>query len=98
MSGEVAGYVNKSELRDIQRHLSDTENLKVRGSNNIPVPKTIKDKLRYTRDSKSMYFALGSIKTVKEAHAASPPPLPKPFGSKRKILAANCTKNYQRCC
>jgi hypothetical protein len=46
MSGEVAGYVNKTELHDIQRYLSDTENIKVRGSNNIPVPKTIKDKLQ----------------------------------------------------
>jgi hypothetical protein len=52
MSGEVAGYVNKSELRDIQRYLSDTENLKVRCSNIIPIPKTTleKDKLIYTRD------------------------------------------------
>jgi hypothetical protein len=43
MSGEVAGYVNKTELHDIQRYLSDNENLKVSGSNNISVPKTKKD-------------------------------------------------------
>jgi hypothetical protein len=30
MYGEVAGYVNKTELHDIQRYLSDNENLKVR--------------------------------------------------------------------
>jgi hypothetical protein len=75
MSGEVAGYVNKTELHDIQRYLSDTENIKVRGSNNISVPKTKNDKLWYTLGSKSVSFSLGSIKTVKEAHAASSPSL-----------------------
>jgi hypothetical protein len=86
MSGEVAGYVNKTELHDIQRYLSDTENIKVRGSNIIPIPKTTleKDKLRYPLDSKFVTSALASIETVKEAHAAPPPP-PRPFGSKRKF-------------
>jgi hypothetical protein len=87
MSGEVAGYVNKTELRDIQRYLSDTENLQVRGSNNIPAPKTKTDKLRYTLGSKS--FSQGSIKTVKEAHAA--PPSLIPSARIERILAAKCT-------
>ncbi len=96
MSGEVAGYVNKTELHDIQRYLSDTENLQVRGSNNIPIPKTIKEKLRYTLDSKSVILALGSIKTVKEAHAAFP--LPHPFDPKKNFSQQIALKDYQRCC
>jgi hypothetical protein len=86
MSGEVAGYVNKTELHDIQRYLSDTENIKVSGSNN-------KDKLRNPLGSKSVTLALGSIKTVKEAHAASPSLIPS--APREKILDAKYTKRLR---